>query len=81
MTKPTYILTREQMEAIEIIMDTWSDDYSTRISKLKGYLARFREELENKGLVPEYLAYAISAQVDKAMIQWQEDQLKQAGNN
>lgn len=57
------ILNDDQLEAVLTIIQTWHDEPLTRIRKLKEYLAQFRTELENKGVVPEYLAYVINQKI------------------
>lgn len=52
------LLTEEQCnEVVNILND--SNDITEQVSRLREYLSMFRTELECKGALPEYLAYAI----------------------
>lgn len=57
------ILTDEQIEALLTIMETYRDDSIVRTRKMSEYLSQFRSTLEAKGVVPEYLSYAIEYQL------------------
>jgi uncharacterized membrane protein len=51
------ILTDAQIErTLDIIQSTTRHD---RIAKLKEYFSSFKDELEKKGVLPDYLAYVV----------------------
>lgn len=50
------LVTKKQSEEILAILNS-SDDSIERTRKLSAYLNTLREQLEKKGVVPEYLAY------------------------
>lgn len=52
------LLTEEQGREVVRIMSESKDD-AEMTARLKKYLAQFKDQLEAKGVVPEYLAYAI----------------------
>lgn len=51
------LLTDEQIEMVMVIIQRTPG--RDRIAKLKEYLNQFKDELEKKGVVADYLAYAI----------------------
>lgn len=51
------ILTPEQCDEVARICETETDDHI--VPKLKQYLAQFTEQLEAKGVLPDYLAYLL----------------------
>lgn len=51
------LLTDEQIEMVMVIIQRSKGH--ERIAKLKEYLNQFKDELEKKGVVADYLAYAI----------------------
>ena len=58
------LLTQEQMEEVCDIFNT-SDDDMDAVRKLKIYLNNLKEQLEAKGIVPDYLAYVLLASFRK----------------
>lgn len=54
------ILTGHQCDEVLSIMLASSESVD-RVRKLKEYLIPMREQLESKGVVPEYLAYMLEA--------------------
>lgn len=55
----TEILTPEQCGEVVRICETQDDD--DIVKHLKAYLNQFREQLEAKGVLPDYLAYYLYA--------------------
>jgi hypothetical protein len=62
-TSPGDILTDEQLERVMTILDEYRDDPIERIHRLKAYLNTL--PLEEKGILPDYLAYAIEYNVQR----------------
>ena len=58
------LLTAEQMEEVCDIFNS-SDDDMDAVRKLKIYLNNLKEQLEAKGIVPDYLAYVLLASFRK----------------
>jgi hypothetical protein len=58
--KLTDLLTHEQLDEIERILDRCGTDRMQASNELRRYLVAHRAELEAKGVVPEYLAYVIA---------------------
>ncbi len=56
------LLTEQQCSDIWGIIEQETDSI-VRVRKLKEYLGNLREELEAKGVLPEYLAYVLEAKV------------------
>lgn len=54
------LLTEEQIEALELILSV-NDPLKWKL--VRAYLRGLREELEAKGVVPEYLAYVLEYQL------------------
>lgn len=52
------VLTKEQIDSVAVIISEAKDEIDCA-TKLKRYLVQFREQLESKGIHPEYLAYAL----------------------
>lgn len=52
------LLTPAQIKAVKAIIKAEPDSLR-RVKKLKAYLAEFKDELERKGVAPDYLAYVI----------------------
>lgn len=59
----TEILSPEEIKATEKIFRTKPD--KDQIKALKDYLIPLKEKLEAKGLLPEFLAYALYAKAHK----------------
>lgn len=60
------LLTEEQgIEVVRIMTESKDDTEMTQ--RLKVYLRQFRAELEAKGVIPEYLSYAIPYFVNHPM--------------
>jgi hypothetical protein len=55
-----HLVTEKQSEDICKILNSQQDSIK-RVRELTRYLSGFRAELEKKGVLPEYLAYAIEA--------------------
>lgn len=62
------LLTEEQGKEVVRIMAESRDD-TEMTQRLNGYLRQFREQLEAKGVLPEYLSYAIPYFVSHPMEQ------------
>ena len=60
------LLTRAQIEAVVLILNE-NPDSIERVKKLKAYLRPLSEQLETKGVVADYLAYAIENLAHKTM--------------
>lgn len=56
------ILTRDQLLAVQRIVNVHADPFQA-LPTLRAYLDGFRDELLAKGLISDYLAYAIVAGV------------------
>lgn len=61
------ILTPDQILGVLNILEIWRDDPTVRIKKLKEYLHKFSKDLEDKGVLPDYLAYVIEYKVSAIM--------------
>lgn len=56
------ILTPEQLDGVLDIIQVYADDGVARMRELKRYLNGFSKELEHRGILADYLAYAIEYQ-------------------
>ena len=54
------ILTNEQLDEVERILNTCGGDRMQATKDLRTYLNQFKVELEAKGVVADYLAYTIA---------------------
>jgi hypothetical protein len=52
------ILTDEQIAEVVKLLNSFDDDFD-RCNAIKRYLNKFRDALETKGVIPDYLAYLI----------------------
>ena len=52
------LLTREQLDRVQKIINDNSDSIK-RTAGLKSYFNTISEQLESKGVLPDYLAYAV----------------------
>ncbi len=60
MVKLTDLLTHEQLDEVERILNACGGDRMAASNTLRRYLAQFKVELEAKGVVSDYLAYVIA---------------------
>lgn len=60
------LLDEEQIKQVAAIMN--QERYSQRITELKEYLGSLREQLESKGILPEYLAYSLEYNMSLATV-------------
>lgn len=58
------LLTEDQIQRVADILNSDIDDIQ-RVAELKLYLGQFREQLESKQVLPEYLAYALVHEAGK----------------
>ena len=58
--KLTDLLTNEQLDEVERILNACGGDRMQATKDLRKYLNQFKVELESKGAVADYLAYCIS---------------------
>lgn len=58
--KLTDLLSEEQLNEVERILNACGGDRMAASNTLRRYLAQFREELLAKGCVSDYLAYVIA---------------------
>jgi len=60
------LMTPEQLDRCYEIIKSCNGDSAMATSKLKSYLIQFREQLEAKGVLPEYLAYGLPFWIEQA---------------
>lgn len=60
MVKLTDLLTEEQLDNVEKILNNCGGDRMQATKDLRSYLVHFKDQLEAKGVVYEYLAYVIA---------------------
>lgn len=65
------ILNPEQCDEVISICETETDE--NIVPRLKQYLGQFKEQLESKGVLPDYLAYLL-------YYKWTSGQMKGASN-
>lgn len=58
--KLTDLLTHEQLDEVERILDRCAEDRMAATHALRRYLSQFKKELESKGACHDYLAYVIA---------------------
>ena len=54
------VLTKEQQEAVLLILKTYRGDSAEQVRKLSEYFCQFRHVLEARGVVPEHLACVVA---------------------
>ena len=65
-TKPLgEILNTERLEQVRVICSSHRNDSLAMVKALKAYFATFADELEIKGVLPDFLAYAIVAKLSE----------------